>query len=322
MNRRDFLKTAGVIAIFGAVAKLTRGLSAAPAVKNAKSAGKNAAGIPDMVAVKDGEPAPMFDLAIKELGGMKRFVKPGQTVVIKPNIGWDKTPEYAANTNPELVARIIEHCKEAGASKIYVFDTTCSPWNLSYKNSGIADAAEKAGAVVVGGDSAKDLAYLENNYVEVEIPGAKRLKKMMLHRLVKECDVFINVPVLKHHGGAQMTCCMKNLMGVVSKKTQQYFHSNDLHQCIAECCSYRKPDLNVVDAYRVMTKRGPRGVDLSDVKIMKYLMAGTDPVALDAAAAKVIGFSQKRIGHIGIGESLGLGTSDLKKLNIKRIQAG
>ena len=315
MDRRDFLKTTAALAALGAVAKAGRLFAAPPA----KQSGASKTGAPDMVAVKGGEPAQMFDLGIRELGGMQKFVKKGQTVVIKPNIGWNKTPEYGANTNPDLVRRIIEHCKEAGASKIYVFDTTCSPWNLSYKNSGIADAAEKAGAIVVGGDSAKDKAYLENNYAEVEIPGAKRLRKMMQHRLIKECDVFINVPVLKHHGGAHMTCCMKNLMGTVSKRTQQYFHGNDLHQCIAECCAYRKPDLNVVDAYRVMTKRGPRGVDLSDVVIMKYQMIGTDPVALDTAAARLIKFNLNRIGHIRIGESLGIGTTRLNTLNIKRI---
>lgn len=193
MDRRDFLKTTAALAALGVAAKAGKLFAASPA----KQSGAPKTGAPDMVAVKGGEPAQMFDLGIKELGGMQKFVKKGQTVVIKPNIGWDKAPEYGANTNPDLVRRIIEHCKEAGASRIYVFDTTCSPWNLSYKNSGIADAAEKAGAIVVGGDSAKDKAYLENNYAEVEIPGAKRLKKMMQHRLIRECDVFINVPVLK-----------------------------------------------------------------------------------------------------------------------------
>ena len=317
MNRRDFLKTTAALAALGAAAKAGKLFAADP--KAPSGAAESQSGIPDIVAIKGGEPAQMFDMGIRELGGMSRFVKKGQSVVIKPNIGWDKEPEYGANTNPDLVRRIIEHCKEAGASKIYVFDTTCSPWELSYKRSGIAEAAEKAGAIVIGGDSAKDKSYLDNNYVDVEIPNAKSLKKMKMHRLIKECDVFINVPILKHHGGAHMTCCMKNLMGIVSKDTQRYFHSSGLHQCIAEVCAYRKPDLNIVDAYRVMTKRGPRGVDLSDVVIMKYQMLGTDPVALDTAAARLIKFNLNRIGHIGIGESLGVGTTKLNNLNIKRI---
>ena len=317
MNRRDFLKTTAALAALGAAAKAGKLFAAAP--KASAGAAASRSGTPDMVAIKGGEPAQMFDMGIRELGGMGRFVKKGQSVVIKPNIGWDKEPEYGANTNPDLVRRVIEHCKEAGVSKIYVFDTTCSPWELSYKRSGIAEAAEKAGAIVVGGDSAKDKSYLDNNYVAVDLPNAKSLKKMKMHRLIRECDVFINIPILKHHGGAHMTCCMKNLMGIVSKDTQRYFHSRGLHQCIAEVCAYRKPDLNIVDAYRVMTKRGPRGVDLSDVVIMKYQMLGTDPVALDTAAARLIKFNLNRIGHIRIGESLGVGTTKLGSLNIKRI---
>ncbi len=317
MNRRDFLKTTAALAALGAAAKAGKLFAASPKADAGTAAAKS--GTPDMVAIKGGEPAQMFDMGIKELGGMSRFVKKGQSVVIKPNIGWDKPPELGANTNPDLVRRVIEHCKEAGASKIYVFDTTCSPWEMSYKSSGIAEAAEKAGAIVIGGDSAKDKSYLDNNYVDVELPNAKSLKKMKMHRLIRECDVFINIPILKHHGGAHMTCCMKNLMGIVSKDTQRYFHSSGLHQCIAEVCAYRKPDLNIVDAYRVMTKRGPRGVDLSDVVIMKYQMLGTDPVALDTAAARLIKFRLSRIGHIRIGESLGVGTTKLNNLNIKRI---
>lgn len=317
MNRRDFLKTTAALAALGAAAKAGKLFAASPKADAGTSAARS--GTPDIVAIKGGEPAQMFDMGIKELGGMSRFVRKGQSVVIKPNIGWDKEPEYGANTNPDLVRRVIEHCKEAGASKIYVFDTTCSPWELSYKRSGIAEAAEKAGAIVIGGDSAKDKSYLDNNYVDVELPNAKSLKKIKLHRLIKECDVFINIPILKHHGGAHMTCCMKNLMGIVSKDTQRNFHSSGLHQCIAEICACRKPDLNIVDAYRVMTKRGPRGVDLSDVVIMKYQMLGTDPVALDTAAARLIKFQLGRIGHIRIGESLGVGTTKLNNLNIKRI---
>ena len=312
MNRRDFLKTAATLAALGVVSKVA-GAVKAPAAVAEKS------GPVDLVAIRGGEPEEMFDKAIRELGGMEKFVKKGQTVLVKPNIGWDRPVEAAANTNPKLVARIVRRCKEAGAKEVYVFDTTCSRWDLAYKSSGIADAARKEGAIVVGCDSASDKAYLEKYYVDEENPKAKRLKKFKWHRLAKECDVFINVPVLKHHGGPGMTSAMKNLMGTVSKDTQRYFHANDLNQCIADICAYRKPDLTVIDAYRIMLKRGPRGVDQSDVKLMKYQLLGTDMVALDTAAAAVIGFDPRRIGHIALGEKAGVGTRNLKKLNIKRI---
>ena len=311
MDRRDFLKKTAALAALGAVAKLVPRAEAAAPVKKS--------GAPDLVVVRNGEPEEMFERLIRELGGMEKYVKPGQSVVIKPNIAWNQPPEMAANTNPELVAAIIRHCKNAGASKVYVFDTTCNFWADTYKTSGIRAAAENAGAIVVGGDSDKDKKYLEENYSEVTVPGAKVLKKMVNHNLIRECNVLINVPILKVHGGAKLTCCMKNMMGTVSKEYHKYFHRRGLNQCIAECCSFRKPDLNIVDAYRVMVKRGPRGVDKSDVKLLRYQMGGTDMVALDTAGAAMLNVPLRAIGHIAIAKSMGLGTSDLKSLNIKRI---
>ena len=313
MDRRDFLKKTAALAALGAVSKLAAPLEAAAPVK------KNNNGIPDLVVVRNGEPEEMFERLIRELGGMEKYVKPGQTVLVKPNIAWNQPPEMAANTNPDLVAAIIRHCKKAGASKVYVFDTTCNYWEDTYKTSGIREAAEKAGAIVVGGDSNTDKEYLSKNYSEVTVPGAKTLKKMVTHNLVRECNVFINVPILKVHGGAKLTCCMKNLMGTVSKEYHKYFHRRGLNQCIAECCSFRKPDLNIVDAYRVMVKRGPRGVDKSDVKLLRYQMGGTDMVALDTAGAAMLKVPLRAIGHIAVAKSIGLGTTDLKSLNIKRI---
>ena len=190
MDRRDFLKKTAALAALGAVSKLAAPLEAAAPVK------KNNNGIPDLVVVRNGEPEEMFERLIRELGGMEKYVKPGQTVLVKPNIAWNQPPEMAANTNPDLVAAIIRHCKKAGASKVYVFDTTCNYWEDTYKTSGIREAAEKAGAIVVGGDSNTDKEYLSKNYSEVTVPGAKTLKKMVNHNLVRECNVFINVPIL------------------------------------------------------------------------------------------------------------------------------
>ena len=313
MNRRDFLKKSAALAVLGSAAKFTGSLNAADLPESKKNSS------PDIVVVRNGEPAEMFDRLIEELGGMEKFVKPGQSVLIKPNIAWNQPPEMAANTNPELISAIIRHCKQAGASKIYIFDTTCNFWKDTYRTSGIAEAATKAGAIVVGGDTAKDKQYLADNYSEVTVPSAKTLKKMVNHNLVRQCDVFINVPVLKVHGGAKLTCCMKNLMGTVSKQYHRYFHSHGLNQCIAECCSFRQPDLNIVDAYRVMVTRGPRGIDQSDVKLLRYQMGGKDMVALDTAGAKMLNVPLRSVGHIAIARSIGLGTTDLRSLNIKRI---
>lgn len=314
MDRRSFLKTGALLALLGTFKKFGFSLQGAE-----KKTRKSSSSVPDIVALRGGTPREMFDRGIRELGGMGAFVKKGQVVTIKPNIAWDKTPEMAANTNPDLVAHVIRECYKAGASKVYVFDTTCNFWKDTYKNSGIAAAAAKAGAVVTGGDTASDPAYVKEYYTEMAIPKGKTLKKALIHRYVKECDVFINMPILKVHGGAKLTCCMKNLMGIVTKEFHRYFHKNGLNQCIADCCTVRVPDLNIVDAYRVMTKRGPRGVDASDVKLLQYQMLGRDMVALDTAGARLLNVPVRRVGYLPQGEKNGLGTMNLKALNIKRI---
>ena len=267
----------------------------------------------DLVAIKGDSPAVMFDQGIIALGGMKTFVKPGQTVVVKPNMGWAKTPETAANTNPELVKRIIEHCFKAGAKEVYVLDHTCNAWKDCYKKSGIADIAKAAGAKMVCGNHKKD-------YRAVEVPVGKRLKKALVHKEVLDCDVLINVPVLKNHGGAVMTCSMKNMMGVVWDR--RYFHKNNLQQCIADFVTACKPDLNVVDAFRVMKKGGPRGRRLEDVAEMRYQLISSDIIAVDTAASKILGINSSRIPHLKLGEELKLGIMDLNKLNVKKINLG
>lgn len=262
-----------------------------------------------LAAVRGGKPDLMFDEAIKALGGISKFVKKGQTVVVKPNIGWDVPPERAANTNPALVNRIIKHCYEAGAKDVYVFDNTCDDWKRAYSNSGIEKAARDAKAKVVSGAT-------ENYYQKVSITQGKKLKEAKVHELILNSDVFINVPVLKHHSSADLTIAMKNLMGIVWDRG--YWHRNDLHQCIADFSTFRKPDLNIVDAYLVMKRNGPRGVSKADVVEMKSLIISPDIVAVDAAATKLFGKEPEKVAHIKIANDMNVGTMDLDKLNIFR----
>lgn len=265
----------------------------------------------DLVAVRDGGPDVMFDKAIASLGGMTKFVKKGQKVVVKPNIGWDVAPERAGNTNPKLVGRIIRHCLDAGASEVYVFDNTCDAWNLCYKNSGIEKAVKDAGGKLVPGNT-------EGYYQEVQIPRGKMLKSAKVHELILSSDVFINVPVLKHHSSANVSLSMKNLMGIVWDR--RYWHRNDLQQCIADFASWRKPTLNVIDGYRVMMRNGPRGVSEADVVNMKQMIVSADMVAADAAATKIFGSQPADIPHIRIASEMKVGTMELDKLSINRIK--
>jgi uncharacterized protein (DUF362 family) len=305
MKRRDFIKTsagaglaAGAALSLGGYGKLWSSSHALPKY--------------DMIALMGGEPDAMFDLGIQELGGMGTFVQKGQKVLVKPNIGWDVTPELGANTNPLLVKRIIEHCFKAGAKEVYVFDHTCDNWVNCYKTSGIEKAAKSAGAKVVPGGS-------ESYYHDIQIPGGTILKSAKVHELLLETDVFINVPILKDHDSTRMTCSLKNMMGVVWDR--QYWHANNLNQCIADYALFeKKPVLNVVDCYNVMVKHGPQGVSKEDLVQMKSQIISSDWVATDAAGAKMLGIEADRIEYIPIAHKMGLGNMKLETLNIKRIK--
>jgi uncharacterized protein (DUF362 family) len=268
------------------------------------------AGAYDLVAVKGGEPGEMFDAAMREMGGMKLFVKPGQTVLVKPNIGWAVAPERAANTNPGLVGSVIRHCIDAGAKKVYVFDNSCDSWESCYRLSGIEEAVKNAGGEMV----ANDPAY----YKRAKIPGAALLQNADFHETFMDSNVFINMPILKSHGMTGLTIGFKNYMGVVWDR--QFWHRNGLDECIADCPLIRQPDLTVVDAYAVLAKNGPRGHSTDDVRIMKNLLVSTDMLAADVAAAKIFGNDPMSIGYLKLAsERKILGNAKLEQIKIKKI---
>jgi uncharacterized protein (DUF362 family) len=264
----------------------------------------------DLVAVKGGEPEVMIREGMKAFHGMKAFVKKGAKVVVKPNIGWDVNAERAGNTNPKLVGEIVRQCMDAGAAVVNVLDHTCDNWQRCYRNSGIE-------AAVTANGGKMNPAHMESYYREVSIPNGKKLTRSKEHELILAADVFINVPVLKSHSGGTLTIAMKNLMGNVWDRG--IWHRTDLHQCIADFATFRKPDLNIVDAYAVMKRNGPRGVSVDDVVLMKSLLISTDIVAADAAAAKLFGLDPSDVRHIQLAAEQKVGRMDLENLKIKRI---
>ena len=304
MKRRDFiLKTLGA-GVFASSAATFGSFS------SVLSAGKK--NLPyDLVAVRGGGAVEMFDKGMAALGGMGSFVKRGQTVVIKPNASFDLPLERGANTNPALVGRIVEHCMEAGARHVRVFDHTLDEWRASYSNSGIEKAVRDAGGQMVPANS-------EGYYHEVSIPDGKRLTQTKEHEILLEADVFINVPVMKHHGGASMSVAMKNMMGNIWDR--RFYHRNDLHQCIADYATYRQSDLNIVDAHRVIMRNGPRGGSVEDVVTMEAQVISPDIVAADAASALLFGLQPEEVGHIKLGHEMGIGNMELGSLNINRLQ--
>jgi len=311
MKRRDFLR-ASVIAGAGAAASLKFDSLQAALSSNTIAVETT----PDLVAVMGGEPEIMLDKALEALGGIGNFVKRGQKIVIKPNIGWDRAPELAGNTNPELIGALVKRCVEAGASRVTVFDHTCDDWRKCYASSGIEAAVKAAGGVIV---PANDESY----YKEIPLPKGISLKSAKIHDALLDADAWINVPVLKNHGGAKLSSAMKNLMGIVWDR--RFFHSNDLQQCIADICTWEKrPILNIVDSYRMMFQNGPQGKSIADVATVKTLLASKDIVAIDTAALQF--FNQVKeldleaVGHISLGQSHKLGTTDIQSINIKRIR--
>jgi uncharacterized protein (DUF362 family) len=305
MKRRYFLKAVALTGV-AATFKWSDGLEVM--AQNVKGY--------DLVAVLGGDPVTMFKKAIAELGGMGKFIKKGQKVCVKPNIGWDRTPELAANTNPDLVAEIVRQCLAAGAKEVVVFDHTCDEWRKCYTNSGIQDAVEKAGGKIMPG-------HEESYYREVDLPNGVNLKSAKIHQAILDSDVWINVPVLKMHGGAKMSISLKNLMGIVWDR--RYFHSHNLQQCIADCNTLsKKPVLNIVDAYRVIKANGPQGRTESDVALAKGLFISPDSVAVDTAAIKfynqISAMDLNIVEHVGKAEALKIGTTKIESLNVKRIK--
>ncbi len=301
-TRREFLKTSAVLGASTLATAPVFAQGAAPAdMCIARWKGDAGANMNEIARR-------LTEEALKTVGGLGRFVKKGDVVWVKPNIGWDRTPEQAANTHPEVVKAIIRLCLEAGAKTVKVGDNTCNEAQKCYKNSGIEAAAKEAGAEVV---------YLDKNrYVETKI-GGKRLDSIPLYPEIMECSLVISCPVVKHHSATGMTACMKNFMGVIDNRKK--FHQ-DLPYCIADLTAHLKPRIAVLDATRILTAHGPTGGDLKDVKVLNTVAAGVDLVALDAFAAELLGIDPAKIGTVVVGQEYGLGKKDYKSLNLKELE--
>jgi len=261
-----------------------------------------------LTIVRNGGPAAMVDAALAALGGMGRFVSSGNKVLVKPNMGWDRTPELAANTNPEVVARLVELSLEAGAKKVIVMDFTCNDARRCYTNSGIQAAAEAAGAQVLHVDSER--------VTRVDF-GGEVIKEWDVFDEMLDVDVRINAPVAKHHSLARVTLGMKNWMGCTAG------HRPRMHQkintSIVDLAAYFKPAVTVLDGYRILTANGPSGGRAADVRDARVLCAGTDPVAVDTFGASLFGIGPDDLRSLTIAEDRGLGTRQLDKLPVREI---
>jgi uncharacterized protein (DUF362 family) len=244
---------------------------------------------------------------IQALGGMKKFVNPGEVVVVKPNMAWDRTPEMAANANPAVVRQVVELCLEAGAKQVKVLDNPCHDARKAYSTSGIKAAVEAIN------DPRAVVPYVDDRrFVEVTIEKAKALKKWYFYQDILEADRFINIPIAKNHSEARLTMCLKNMMGAIGGWRGR-IHVG-LHQNIADMNLLLRPDLHVLDATRILLKNGPSGGRLEDVEMKNLVFAGTDPVALDAVGTGLFGMKPADIGYIIRAHQAGRGEMDLSKI--------
>lgn len=299
MHRRAFIKSA---VLAGAALSLPTGF--APFVRRLEAAGP-----PDLVVVQGASAAGITRAAVDGLGGIRRFVSRGAVVVVKPNIGWDRTPEYAANTNPEVVATVVRLCYEAGAKTVKVFDHPVADARRTYKQSGIADAAAAAGASVRFVD--------ERKFKDMQINGLA-LKSWPLYTEAIEADTIINLPIAKTHGISGLTLGMKNWMGVMGGWRGRIHQRID--ESLVDVTRVVKPTLIILDAVRILTGNGPQGGSLADVRRLDTVAAGVDPVAVDAFGATLFGMKPAELGCVRVGHQARLGSMDLGRMNIKRIR--
>lgn len=266
-----------------------------------------AAGQPLLAVVEGDSPAAITKEAVAALGGMKRFVSRGDRVVIKPNIGWDRTPEMAACTNPDVVRALIELTLEAGAKEAVVIDNSTNQARRCYVRSGIMEAAKQAGGKVL---------YPDENRVRKAALKGEWLKEWDIMLDVVEADKVINVPIAKHHSLSRLTMGMKNWLGAVAGARNQLHQKLDY--AMVDLAAFFRPVLTVLDCYRILVRNGPQGGRLSDTKLTKTVLAGADPVAVDAYGATFFDMQPAELLYLRLAQERGLGIYDMQKVRLEK----
>lgn len=268
---------------------------------------------PDIAVARNGTPEQMVRRSIAALGGMGMFVPKGANVIVKPNICVAyHGPEYAATTNPWVVAALVRLCFEAGAASVKVMDFPFGGTEAAaYTISGIKEQVEAAGGQMAPMPMFK--------FVETGIPGGLRLKQVEIFEDILKADAVINVPIGKVHGLSRLTLGMKNLLGVVRDRPVLHGH---LSQNLADLASLVKPRLTVIDAVRIMVSNGPTGGSLDDVKTLNTVVASPDIVAADSYGATLFGLRPDDLGYVTAATAMRLGRSDLQNLKIEQIDVG
>lgn len=255
------------------------------------------------IAKSSKDPSELTRRAIDALGGMSRFVSRGDVVAVKPNIGWDRMPVHAANTNPRVVAEVVRLAFEAGAKEVIVTDASCNEANRCFQRSGIWRAAHELGATVV--------LPTQHRFRELRMKG-EVLDLWPIYTPLVNADRVINVPVAKHHNLSRYTAAMKNWYGLLGGRRNRLHQNIDVS--IADLATFMRPTLTVVDATRVLLRNGPQGGNIDDARDMHQVIAGLDQVAVDAYGCTLIGEKPENVKYLALGEQRGLGTVNWRSL--------
>ncbi|MFO7717896.1 MAG: DUF362 domain-containing protein [Thermodesulfobacteriota bacterium] len=298
-DRRTFLKwqAAAAVSVAGSCA-----LGAWPA---------GAADAPDLAIIKGG-PEAATRAAVQALGGMKRFVSSGQTVLIKPNMSFDNPPEMATTTHPVVISTLVAMCREAGAERVWVRDHTLRGVEECLEHSGIREACQPLSGSDVRGVNVPD------GFVQTSIPGAEHYTSTAFMREARDADVLIAAPVAKHHGSTGVSLSMKGMMGLIYNRGELHWRYN-LHTSIADLMRLARADLTVVDVTRALTTNGPSGP--GEVQQMDTIVASTDMVAADAQVVSMVPWygremAPEKVEHIRVAHEWGLGRMDVENLQV------
>jgi len=264
---------------------------------------------PSIVIIHGKDVQKMAGEAMKKLGGMSRFISPGDRVLIKPNVGWDRQPEQAANTSPGLVEAVVNLCRKAKASEVWVTDVSINDPYRSFARSGIEEAVHKSGGKVK--------FTTQNDFVLTDLKG-KVLQVWPVSKFYHEVDKVINLPIVKQHSLSKCTISMKNWYGVLGGRRNRLHQ--DINTSIADLATAIRPTLTIVDATRVLVRNGPTGGNLSDVSVENTIIAGLDEIALDSYSLRFLNIKAEDVPFLTMGEQRGLGVTNWKSLDYVEIK--
>lgn len=316
MKRREFIKKAGQAAALAAIAGdagiFTGGCQTGSHQKTKlmKPDFEVAADpqLPKIVLATNEDHAEALRMAIDAIGGIGRFIKRGERVLLKPNAAWDRVPAHGVNTNPVLVGEMVRQCKAAGASQVMVTDYGSDSPRRTFSRSGIQSATEQNGGelLIVG----------EEDFVVTDLKG-KFIANWPVLKYIFDIDRLINMPIAKHHGLVWGTASMKNFFGIIGGKRDD-LHDR-LNQAIVDLAAYFRPTLTVIDVTRILMRNGPGGGSFDDVKIFNSVICATDQVAGDARASEFLGITGRDIGHVVLAAEQGLGEIDYRKAGYREL---